>query len=276
MSSCDHGCTGNFCIFRGVGGASRSGPCNQCFVCNNAIANSAHSVLALLQGALSRDSLTIRSRKIPFSDPGLHVWLALLVTRAMSCTGLCGHAPSRCFACRRASRCSLQRRANRSTGAHLLVRIRIRVSTNKQLHDCACVRRPDSASLAPGTSIVSNVADSSITAVYAEAHADHALQNGRYDAPDRLFFSVAEAWRSSAGRSNTDLKELIPEFYLPGTGSFLRQRQAPAARPPPERPAGARPAACSFVKLDAAVCGSALPPCVAFVQSSAPPCCCAS
>ena len=47
------------------------------------------------------------------------------------------------------------------------------------------------------------------------------LQNGRYDAPDRLFASVGEAWASSAGRSNTDLKELIPEFYLPGDGDFL-------------------------------------------------------
>jgi factor associated with neutral sphingomyelinase activation len=47
------------------------------------------------------------------------------------------------------------------------------------------------------------------------------LQNGRFDAPDRLFFSIAEAWAASAGRSNTDLKELIPEFYLPGNGDFL-------------------------------------------------------
>jgi factor associated with neutral sphingomyelinase activation len=47
------------------------------------------------------------------------------------------------------------------------------------------------------------------------------LQNGRFDAPDRLFFSIAESWASSSGRSNTDLKELIPEFYLPGNGDFL-------------------------------------------------------
>jgi factor associated with neutral sphingomyelinase activation len=47
------------------------------------------------------------------------------------------------------------------------------------------------------------------------------LQNGRFDAPDRLFFSVGEAWAASAGRSNTDLKELIPEFFLPGNGDFL-------------------------------------------------------
>ena len=57
------------------------------------------------------------------------------------------------------------------------------------------------------------------------------LQNGRYDAPDRLFFSVREAWRSSAGRSNTDVKELIPEFFLPGTGDFLiNSRHLPLGR----------------------------------------------
>lgn len=47
------------------------------------------------------------------------------------------------------------------------------------------------------------------------------LQNGRFDAADRLFFSVAESWASSTGRSNTDVKELIPEFFLPGSGDFL-------------------------------------------------------
>ena len=47
------------------------------------------------------------------------------------------------------------------------------------------------------------------------------LQNGRFDAPDRLFFGVGESWNSSSGRSNTDVKELIPEFFLPGNGDFL-------------------------------------------------------
>lgn len=57
------------------------------------------------------------------------------------------------------------------------------------------------------------------------------LQNGRYDAPDRLFFSIAESWASSAGRSNTDLKELIPEFYLPDAGDFLvNGKQLPLGR----------------------------------------------
>lgn len=51
------------------------------------------------------------------------------------------------------------------------------------------------------------------------------LQNGRFDSPDRLFFSIAESWNSSSGRSNTDVKELIPEFFLPGPGDFLLNRK---------------------------------------------------
>ena len=47
------------------------------------------------------------------------------------------------------------------------------------------------------------------------------LQNGRFDSPDRLFFSIAQAWNSCVGHSMTDLKELIPEFFLPGGGDFL-------------------------------------------------------
>ena len=46
------------------------------------------------------------------------------------------------------------------------------------------------------------------------------LQNGKYDAPDRLFHSVAEAWESAL-TSSADVKELSPEFFtLPG--DFLR------------------------------------------------------
>ncbi|KAF8059207.1 lvsF [Scenedesmus sp. PABB004] len=45
------------------------------------------------------------------------------------------------------------------------------------------------------------------------------LQAGRFDAPDRLFNSLADAW-ASATSSTTDVKELIPEFYMPG-GDFL-------------------------------------------------------
>jgi WD40 repeat protein len=45
------------------------------------------------------------------------------------------------------------------------------------------------------------------------------LQNGRFDAPDRMFHSVADMWESCLNNP-TDLKELIPEFFT-GTGDFL-------------------------------------------------------
>ena len=45
------------------------------------------------------------------------------------------------------------------------------------------------------------------------------LQNGKFDAPDRLFSSVPETW-SGVLASPTDVKELIPEFYMP-PGDFL-------------------------------------------------------
>ncbi|BDA48009.1 probable protein FAN at N-terminal half [Coccomyxa sp. Obi] len=38
------------------------------------------------------------------------------------------------------------------------------------------------------------------------------LQNGRFDAPDRLFWSVLDTWKSVMTLP-TDVKELIPEFY---------------------------------------------------------------
>jgi len=49
------------------------------------------------------------------------------------------------------------------------------------------------------------------------------LQNGRFDAPDRLFNSIPAAWRSCLDNS-ADLKELIPEFYAyePGPGEFSK------------------------------------------------------
>lgn len=47
------------------------------------------------------------------------------------------------------------------------------------------------------------------------------LQNGKFDAPDRSFTGMADAWESVLN-SPTDLKELIPEFYCPGSGDFLR------------------------------------------------------
>lgn len=38
------------------------------------------------------------------------------------------------------------------------------------------------------------------------------LQSGRFDCPDRLFFSLQDSWRSSM-ESMSDVKELIPEFF---------------------------------------------------------------
>lgn len=46
------------------------------------------------------------------------------------------------------------------------------------------------------------------------------LQNGKFDAADRLFWSLEDAWRS-VSTSSTDVKELIPEFYH-GNGDFLK------------------------------------------------------
>ncbi|XP_073387205.1 uncharacterized protein [Physcomitrium patens] len=49
------------------------------------------------------------------------------------------------------------------------------------------------------------------------------LQNGKFDAPDRLFVSVADAWESVLNNP-ADLKELIPEFYCPPS-DFLVKRE---------------------------------------------------
>eukprot|EP00980_Cylindrotheca_fusiformis_P005609 scaffold1184_cov132-Cylindrotheca_fusiformis.AAC.30 len=38
------------------------------------------------------------------------------------------------------------------------------------------------------------------------------LQSGRFDCPDRLFFDMAESWKS-CNTSSSDVKELIPEFF---------------------------------------------------------------
>ena len=46
------------------------------------------------------------------------------------------------------------------------------------------------------------------------------LQNGKFDAPDRMFDSISDAF-DSVCEAPTDLKELIPEFYA-GDGSFLK------------------------------------------------------
>ncbi|KAL4435814.1 hypothetical protein ABPG74_015782 [Tetrahymena malaccensis] len=39
------------------------------------------------------------------------------------------------------------------------------------------------------------------------------LQSGKFDHPDRLFFSVEQTWRS-CNENSSDLKELIPEFFF--------------------------------------------------------------
>lgn len=42
------------------------------------------------------------------------------------------------------------------------------------------------------------------------------LQGGTFDHPDRLFYSIEGAWKSSSRDNGTDVRELIPEFfYLP-------------------------------------------------------------
>eukprot|EP00299_Pterocystis_sp_00344_P015525 c7760_g1_i2.p1 GENE.c7760_g1_i2~~c7760_g1_i2.p1 ORF type:complete len:961 (-),score=246.06 c7760_g1_i2:23-2503(-) len=46
------------------------------------------------------------------------------------------------------------------------------------------------------------------------------LHRGRFDVADRMFFSVAHAW-DSALNNTADVKELIPEFYSPGSFEFL-------------------------------------------------------
>ncbi|XP_043243062.1 uncharacterized protein LOC122392349 isoform X2 [Amphibalanus amphitrite] len=40
------------------------------------------------------------------------------------------------------------------------------------------------------------------------------FQDGNFDLPDRTFHSVEQVWRLSSSASNTDFKELIPEFYF--------------------------------------------------------------
>jgi len=52
------------------------------------------------------------------------------------------------------------------------------------------------------------------------------LQNGRFDAPDRLFASIRESWQS-VNTSSTDVKELIPEFFLPGGDWLVNAQRLP-------------------------------------------------
>lgn len=43
------------------------------------------------------------------------------------------------------------------------------------------------------------------------------LQNGRFDAPDRMFCSLPNSW-ASVMSNPADVKELIPEFFLSQPG----------------------------------------------------------
>ena len=59
------------------------------------------------------------------------------------------------------------------------------------------------------------------------------LQSGKFDAPDRMFDSIQDAF-ASVLEAPTDLKELIPEFYA-GDGSFLKNdRSVPSEARSPE------------------------------------------
>ena len=49
------------------------------------------------------------------------------------------------------------------------------------------------------------------------------LQNGKFDSPDRLFYSIAESWESVLSNP-ADVKELIPEFYVPRSHEFLSNK----------------------------------------------------
>eukprot|EP00003_Mantamonas_plastica_P029449 TRINITY_DN697_c0_g1_i8.p1 TRINITY_DN697_c0_g1~~TRINITY_DN697_c0_g1_i8.p1 ORF type:complete len:766 (-),score=276.56 TRINITY_DN697_c0_g1_i8:87-2384(-) len=46
------------------------------------------------------------------------------------------------------------------------------------------------------------------------------LQNGKFDQPDRLFDDIADTWNNVL-TSSSDVKELIPEFYMPQASDFL-------------------------------------------------------
>ena len=52
------------------------------------------------------------------------------------------------------------------------------------------------------------------------------LQGGRFDAPDRLFADVAEAWHGVT-HAPADVKELIPEFYTPPAQWLLNTEGLP-------------------------------------------------
>jgi hypothetical protein len=61
----------------------------------------------------------------------------------------------------------------------------------------------------PGTQGITHLVVSAVCALVC------CLQSGKFDAPDRLFNSLKDSWES-ATTTTTDVKELIPEFYMPG------------------------------------------------------------
>lgn len=46
------------------------------------------------------------------------------------------------------------------------------------------------------------------------------LHRGKFDVADRMFFSINQSWESALVNM-TDVKELIPEFYIPSASQFL-------------------------------------------------------
>lgn len=46
---------------------------------------------------------------------------------------------------------------------------------------------------------------------FTESHLK--LQGGKFDHPDRLFYSIPKLWNSASSENTTDVRELIPEFY---------------------------------------------------------------
>lgn len=55
------------------------------------------------------------------------------------------------------------------------------------------------------------------------------LQAGKFDAPDRLFASIADAW-ASVTSNPADVKELIPEFYLPNSAFLINKHNLALGR----------------------------------------------
>ena len=51
------------------------------------------------------------------------------------------------------------------------------------------------------------------------------LQSGRFDSPDRMFYSIQESWQSVL-TNPADVKELIPEFFTASAIKFLRSNDS--------------------------------------------------